>query len=128
MQTYDYAAVLAASERIHWRVEDIVGGDKQLDFSRPFMPESLARVESLTELTADERRTLNQIRGHGYLAIFGLVEEFILPFVLDHARPRLRDDDHRDALRRWSGGKAERTPPDRGIPTRSALVWGVFSG
>jgi hypothetical protein len=27
--------------------------------------------------------------------LFGLVEEFILPFVLDHARPQLNGDDHR---------------------------------
>ena len=26
---------------------------------------------------------------------FGLVEEFILPFVLDHARPQLNEDDYR---------------------------------
>jgi hypothetical protein len=38
---------------------------------------------------------LNQIRGHEYLVIFGLVEEFILPFVLDHARPQLNGDDAR---------------------------------
>jgi hypothetical protein len=30
---------------------------------------------------------LNHVRGHNYLSLFGLVEEFILPFVLDHARP-----------------------------------------
>ncbi|MFN8643970.1 MAG: hypothetical protein U0802_20805 [Candidatus Binatia bacterium] len=95
MQTYDYEAVLAAAERIHWRVEDIIGGDRQLDFGRRFMPESLARVDGLTALSADERRTLNQIRGHGYLCIFGLVEEFILPFVLDHVRPQLQADDYR---------------------------------
>ncbi|MBK9164330.1 MAG: diiron oxygenase [Acidobacteria bacterium] len=38
---------------------------------------------------------LNQIRGHAYLSIFGLVEEFILPFVLDHVRPSLDKDDYR---------------------------------
>jgi hypothetical protein len=72
------------------------------------MPESLARVAPLTELTADERRTLNQIRGHGYLAIFGLVEEFILPFVLDHARPRLQAEDHEvRALLQFAGEEAK---------------------
>src|SRR5262249_7290305 len=45
---YTYQATLAASERIHWRVEDLIGDDKRLDFSRPFLPESLARVESLS--------------------------------------------------------------------------------
>jgi hypothetical protein len=92
---YTYAAILEASERIHWRVEDLIGGDKQLDFARPFMPESLARVEGLGFLSSAERLRLNQIRGHDYLYIFGLVEEFILPFVLDHARPHLHADDHR---------------------------------
>ena len=92
---YTYQDVLAASERIDWRVEDLIGGDRRLDFTRPFMPEALARTEALTFLTPRERRTLNQIRGYEYLCIFGLVEEFILPFVLDHARPHLDEDDWR---------------------------------
>jgi hypothetical protein len=94
-QKYTYQAALAASEKIRWRVEDIIGGDKRLDFTKPFMPESLAQVEPLPFLTPDEQRTLNQIRGNTYLCIFGLVEEFILPFVLDHARPQLQGDDYR---------------------------------
>lgn len=92
---YDFRACLEASEKIDWTVEDLIGEDKQLDFDRPFLPESLARVEGLEFLTTAERRTLNQIRGHGYLYTFGLVEEFILPFVLDHAREGLANDDYR---------------------------------
>jgi hypothetical protein len=92
---FTYEAALAASERIRWRVEDIIGGDKRLDFTRPFLPENLARVEPLGVLRPVERLALNQIRGHGYLYMFGLVEEFILPFVLDHARPHLSGDDYR---------------------------------
>jgi hypothetical protein len=92
---YSYQAALAASEKVNWRVEDLIGGDKRLDFAKPFLPESLARVEPLTFLTPDEQRAQNQIRGHGYLYTFGLVEECILPFVMDHARPRLDDDDYR---------------------------------
>src|SRR3712207_3977089 len=94
-QQYTYQGVLAASEAPRWRVEDIIGGDKWLDFSKPFMPESLARVEGLSFLAPAEKLALNQIKGHTYLSIFGLVEEFILPFVLDHARPQLREDDYR---------------------------------
>lgn len=92
---YSYQAALSSSEVMRWRIEDIIGGTKRLDFSRPFMPESFARVEPLSFLTADEKRTLNQIRGNAYLSIFGLVEEFILPFVIDHARPQLQGDDYR---------------------------------
>jgi hypothetical protein len=89
---YSYQGALEASERIDWRVEDLIGGDKRLDFSKPFIPESFARVESLTFLSPRERLALNQIRGLGYLYVFGLVEEFILPFVLDHARPQLHGE------------------------------------
>jgi hypothetical protein len=97
LQTYKYTyeGALQASERIHWRVEDLIGPGKRLDFGKPFLPESLARVRPLDFLTPAEQRTLSQIRGHGYLYTFGLVEEFILPFVLDHVRPRLADDDTR---------------------------------
>jgi hypothetical protein len=105
---YTYQAALAASERVNWRVEDIIGGDKRLDFAKPFMPESLARVEQLGFLTSAEKAVLNHIRGHGYLYTFGLVEEFILPFVLDHARPQLHGDDYCvRALLRFAGEEAK---------------------
>src|SRR5215204_6510663 len=95
LDRYTYQSALAASEVIHWRIEDIIGGEKRLDFTKPFMPESLAQTEPLTFLTKEEKRILNQIRGNAYLCIFGLVEEFILPFVLDQARPQLQADDYR---------------------------------
>jgi hypothetical protein len=80
-RAYSYSAVLNAAQRVSWRIEDVIGGDKRLDFGRTFMPETLARVEPLLFLGPDERLALNQIRGNGYLGMFGLVEEFILPFV-----------------------------------------------
>jgi hypothetical protein len=92
---YNYQETLAASVKANWRIEDIIGGDKRLDFTKPFMPESLARVESLDFLNEEEKILLNQIRGFGYLYTFGVVEEFILPFVLDHVRPHLNEDDYR---------------------------------
>jgi len=108
-KTLTYQEILASQVRTPaWRVEDLIGGEKQLDFSKPFLPEGLAGVEALSFLSRDERRTLNQIRGHEYLSIFGLVEEFILPFVLDHARNRLREDDHRvRALLQFAGEEAK---------------------
>ena len=44
--SYSYQSALAASERIGWKVDDIIGGDKQLDFTKPFMPESLGAGEA----------------------------------------------------------------------------------
>jgi P-aminobenzoate N-oxygenase AurF len=95
MATYTYEGVLTTAQRVNWKIDDIIGDGKRLDFDRPFMPEALAGVRKLDFLSPDEQRTLNQIRGLGYLVMFGLVEEFILPFVLDHARPRLAGDDYR---------------------------------
>jgi hypothetical protein len=92
---FGYRDTIVAAQKINWRIEDIIGGDKKLDFVNRFMPESLARVEELDFLNDDEKRTLNQIKGHTYLSMFGLVEEFILPFVLDHVRPSLDGDDYR---------------------------------
>jgi hypothetical protein len=109
MQTnYTYASALAASQRVNWRVEDIIGGEKRLDFDKPFMPEALARVAPLDSLSVREKLLLNQIRGHGYLYQFGLVEEFILPFLLDHTRTRLAGDDARcRAFLQFAGEEAK---------------------
>jgi hypothetical protein len=108
LDRYSYQSALAASEAIQWRIEDIIGGEKRLNFTKPFMPESLAHTAPLTFLTQDEKRILNQIRGNAYLCIFGLVEEFILPFVLDHARSHVRGDDYRvRALLQFAGEEAK---------------------
>jgi hypothetical protein len=105
---YSYRDTLAAAERINWRIEDVIGGDKRLDFTRPFMPETLARVQLLAFLDPREKLTLNHIRGHAYLYIFGFIEEYILPFVLDHARSHVDDDDYRiRALLRFAGEEAK---------------------
>ena len=105
---YSYESALAASSRINWKVEDIIGGEKKLDFTKPFLPESLAQVNGLSFLTQDEKTTLNQIRGHEYLSMFGLVEEFILPYVVDHARLQLSGDDYRvRALLGFAGEEAK---------------------
>jgi hypothetical protein len=92
---YTLKDLLERSERVTWRIEDLIGGDKTLDFTRPFMPESLARTAALGFLSDREKIVLNQIREHAYLRIFGLVEEFILPFVLDQARSILTGEDYR---------------------------------
>jgi hypothetical protein len=92
---FNYEATLASSLRAQWQLDDVLRADQQLDFSRNFMPESLARTAALDTLNPFEQRILNQISAHQYLCIFGVVEEFILPFLFDHARPALHGDDWR---------------------------------
>jgi hypothetical protein len=72
------------------------------------LPEALARTSALGFLTPDEQRIANQIRGYGYLCLFGLVEEFVLPFVLDQARPELGNVGERArALLQFAGEEAK---------------------
>ena len=92
---FNYQATLASSLRAAWQLDDVLREDQELDFSRNMMPESLSRTATAPGLSPLEQRTLNQISAHQYLSIFGIVEEFILPFLFDHARPALRGDDYR---------------------------------
>jgi len=108
MSTITYEKTLRSSQRAAWTLDDVLPAGSELDFTRRFLPESLARVDEAAQLTADERRLLSQIRGHTYLRIFGVVEEFILPFVLDHVRPMLATDDWRTrALLQFAGEEAK---------------------
>jgi len=92
---FNYEATLASSLRAQWQLDEVLREDQELDFTLNFMPESLARTAALTSLSTAEQRILNQISAHQYLSIFGVVEEFILPFLMDHARPALHGDDWR---------------------------------
>src|SRR3954452_11748864 len=92
---FNYQATLASSLRAQWQLDDVLRADQELDFSRHFLPESLARTAAVNQLNPFEQRILNQISAHQYLGIFGVVEEFILPFLVDHARPALSGDDWR---------------------------------
>jgi hypothetical protein len=92
---FNYQATLGSSLRAQWELDEVLREDQGLDFARNMLPESLARTAALDSLNPLEQRILNQISAHQYLSIFGIVEEFILPFLLDHARPHLLGDDWR---------------------------------
>ncbi len=92
---YNYEKALENSQKVNWQVDDLIGSEHPLDFSKRFLPESLAGVDALEFLSPEEKRLLNQIRGHEYLNIFALVEEFIVPFVVERARPHLHGEEVR---------------------------------
>ncbi|MEO8175239.1 MAG: diiron oxygenase [Sphingomicrobium sp.] len=128
---FNYETALASSLKGAWQLDDVLREDQELDFTRRFMPESLSRTAALTSLTADEQRILNHICAHQYLGIFGVVEEFILPFLFDHARPALRGDDWRvRALLNFAGEEAKHiqlfkrfhTAFVRGFPVEPGMI------
>ena len=89
---FSYESALQDSLKVSWRVEDLIGNGKTLDFTKPFLPDSLAGVRGIRALSDREKLTLNQIRGNSYLHIFGFVEQFILPFVLEQTQQALHGD------------------------------------
>jgi hypothetical protein len=103
-----FSSILTSAQRAAWQIDEIIGTGQRFDFSRPFLPESLSRAQAVAGLSPREQLTLSHIRGHEYLSIFGVVEEFILPFVLDHVRPHLAVDDERTrALLQFAGEEAK---------------------
>lgn len=105
-----FADCLEASARVRWRVEDLIGGEKRLDFSRHFLPEEFARTRALDFLSADEQRLLSQIRGYVYLRMFVNIEAFVLPFVVSQAMAEPTADDVRTrALLEFAAEEAKHT-------------------
>ncbi|MBD2106759.1 hypothetical protein [Nodosilinea sp. FACHB-13] len=89
---HSYSAILKDAARVAWQVEDLIGPHRPLDFTRPFLPEALVQAKAIPSLDAEAARLLNHIRSNSYLHLFGLVEEFILPLVVDHAKTLGCDD------------------------------------
>ncbi|MEB3359462.1 MAG: hypothetical protein VKK04_22240 [Synechococcales bacterium] len=81
-----FESIWQDSQKVQWRVADLISADKPLNFACPFLPESIARVTDISFLSDAEKLKLNQIRGNSYLHLFVLVEQFIIPMVLDQVR------------------------------------------
>jgi predicted metal-dependent hydrolase len=88
-QSWDYGAIYRTSLQVNWQIEDIIGGDRSLDFATRFLPDAWVEAEALTFLSEREQLAVNHVRAHSYLHIFGFAEEYFLPFVLDHVRARI---------------------------------------
>jgi hypothetical protein len=129
---YTYTSVLASSLRAQWELDDILTQEQELDFSHNFMPEALSQTAVAPGLSSEgERRVLNHITAYQYLCYFGSVEEFILPFLMDHARPRLRGGDYRvRALLNFASEEAKhiqlfnryRRAFERGFPVKCQML------
>jgi hypothetical protein len=91
---YDYAQCVRNSEKVSWRVDDVLPPDTRLDFSRPFLPEALSGDRNLSFLDGDARLKLNQITGHAYLNLFAFVEEYIIATAVQHAQAEMHGDHH----------------------------------
>ena len=81
-----YAKCVEVSKRIRWDIDRDVIRDREFDFTKKFLPDSLSLVERLSFLGAGERRLLSQVQGRSYANIFGLVERYIGAKMLELSR------------------------------------------
>jgi hypothetical protein len=86
---YDYGTTHRQALQVNWQVEDIIGGEKTLDFRKSFLPEVWVDADALDFLSEKEKLLVNHIRSHSYLYLFGFVEEYIVPFVVGHVQGRI---------------------------------------
>ena len=92
--TYTYDEILRHSKQVAWKEDDVLA-NRTFDFTRRFLPNRLAGVDTITCLDDGEKTRLNQIMGNAYCHIFAYVEEFIVPTVMEEAG----EDVHGDEVR-----------------------------
>jgi hypothetical protein len=103
LDTARYAKCIEVSKRVRFDIErDVIRGRK-LDFGTKFLPDGLARLEALEFLAAGEKRFASHIQGRTYANMFGLVERFIAPKILEVSRDHwLGDQTAFEALVRFT--------------------------
>ncbi len=98
-----YAKAVEVSKRVRFDIErDVIRGRK-LDLGKKFLPDGLSKVDRLDFLGAEEKRLVSQVQGRTYANMFGLVERFIGPKILDVSRDHwLGDQTAFEALVRFT--------------------------
>src|SRR5437868_6539494 len=94
---YDFASCVRNSEKVCWKVDEVLPAETKLDFSRPFLPDALCGASRLDFLDAAEKLKLNHINGDAYINLFVFVEEYIIVMALQHANAEMFGD--HDAIR-----------------------------
>lgn len=95
--SFTYESCVAISERVAWKIADVLPPGARLDFTKKFLPDSLVSAAAISFLSDDEKLKLNQIRGNSYAYLFGFVEEYIIAMTTKHATAEVFGD--LDALR-----------------------------
>lgn len=96
--TYDYASCVRSSEKVSWKLDEVMPVGTRLDFTRPFLPKTLAARGDIGFLSPiDDALKLNHITANAYLNLFGFVEEYIIAVAVKHAHAEMFGD--HDAIR-----------------------------
>jgi hypothetical protein len=88
---YDFATCVKNSEKVAWRVDDVMPPDAKLDFTRPALPADLTGAGHIPFLSDAERLRLNQINGNAYIGLFAFVEVYITRLAVQQAQAAIGD-------------------------------------
>ena len=141
--TQRYAKCIAASKRIRWDIDlDVIRG-RQFDFGMKFLPDGLSRLKELPFLTPREARFASQVMGRTYANMFGMIERYIGPKILEISRDywlgdqvalealvRFTDEElkHQELFRRIEEMVAVGMPPGYRFKPRANEVAGLVLG
>lgn len=90
-----YNQCIENSEKVCWKVSDLLPNDYKISYEKRFLPRSLTFENELELLTEAEARSLNQILGASYFNIFAFVEEYITLFTLNLATDYSFSENHK---------------------------------
>ncbi|NRD60255.1 hypothetical protein HRD49_00715 [Corallococcus exiguus] len=102
-QTPEYQSCIQSSERVSWRLDELLPKDTVLDFSHRFLSDALTGTEDIPFLSAEERLMLNHIRSNSYAHLFLFLEEYAVALAAQRAGLELHGNaTHMRALLRFT--------------------------
>ena len=138
-----YERCVEASKRLRFDIDrDVIRG-RAFEYDRKFLPDGLSKAPVLTFLTERERVLFSQIQGRTYANLFGLVERFIAPKMLEVSREhwfgdqtafealvRFTDEElkHQELFRRVERMLAQGMPGGYALTAKANDVAGVVLG
>jgi P-aminobenzoate N-oxygenase AurF len=84
MANYSYSGCIEQAYKVNWKIKDVLG-TVDFDLNRPWLPPALSGGDGIFCLSPDEKRKLTQVEMGAYAHLFGFVEAFIAPLMLDLA-------------------------------------------
>ena len=99
----EYRSCVQSSERVSWRLDDVLPEGINLDLDSRILPDELTATESIGCLSDREKLLLNQIRSNSYAHLFLFLEEYAVALAASRARLELhRNPMHMRALLRFT--------------------------
>jgi hypothetical protein len=91
MATYSFTDCLNNAYKVNWRIEEVLA-DRRFDPGKHWLPRRLSGAADAGCLSAAHKRMLTHVEMAAYAHLFGYVEEFIAPTVVDLAKGYEVDD------------------------------------